>query len=160
MFFSKKKVCVIAACAGRCLPMGEIPDEAFAQGLLGIGVGIEPTEGHFCAPVNGVIQSVADTGHAYTILSDEGLDLLVHIGVDTVSMKGEGFFPRVRTGDRVQIGDVIADADLDVIRERGLSTVTAVLITESERIENVEFQYGNVVGGIDAVMHFSIKKKG
>ena len=160
MLFGKKTISLCTPCAGKSIPLSEIPDEAFAGGMLGIGFGVEPTEGHFCAPIDGAIQSVAEAKHAYTILTDDGLDVLVHIGVDTVRMNGEGFIPRVKAGQYVKVGDVIADADLDLIRQRNLPTTVAVLVTNPERTENTEYEYGNVAGGKDIVMRCRLTRKG
>ena len=160
MLFARKTVSLCAPCAGTSIPMSEIPDEAFAGGMLGAGFGVDPAEGHFCAPVDGHVESVAEAKHAYTILTDDGLDVLVHIGVDTVRLGGEGFIPRVSAGQYVKTGDVIADADLDLIRDKGLPTTVAVLVTNPEKIENEEYKHGSVAGGRDVVMRFRLAKKG
>lgn len=137
------------------MPLSDMPDEAFASGMLGVGYAIEPSKGCFYAPAGGRIESVADAYHAYTIVTDDGLDILVHIGVDTVRLNGEGFAPHVREGQRVGVGDLIAEAELANIRTHGLPTVTAVLVTNSERIERAEFRYGTVKAR-DAVMYFRL----
>ncbi|MBQ8310807.1 MAG: PTS glucose transporter subunit IIA [Clostridia bacterium] len=160
MLFGKKTVSLCAPCTGMSVPLSEIPDEAFAGGMLGDGFGVEPSEGHFCAPVGGHVESVAEAKHAYTILTDEGLDVLVHIGVDTVRLNGEGFVPRVSAGQYVKTGDVIADADLELIRKKGLPTTVAVLVTNPEKIENAEYRHGSVACGRDAVMSFRLTRKG
>ena len=163
MLFGKKTTvprALCAPCTGRAVPMSGIPDEAFSGGMLGVGFGIEPSEGHFCAPIDGRVESVAEAKHAYTLVSDDGLDVLIHIGVDTVQLNGEGFFPRVQKGQYVKAGDVIADADMGLIVQKGFPTVVAVLITNPEKIEKTEYKYGSVEGGKDAVMHFALSKKG
>ena len=163
MLFGKKTTvprALCAPCTGRAVPMSEIPDEAFSGGMLGVGFGIEPSEGHFCAPIDGRVESVAEAKHAYTLITDDGLDVLIHIGVDTVRLGGEGFFPRVQKGQYVKAGDVLADADLKLIAEKGLPTTVAVLITNPEKIENTEYEYGSVEGGRAAVMRFTLVKKG
>jgi glucose-specific phosphotransferase system IIA component len=163
MLFGKKRVerrALYAPCRGKAVPTSEIPDEVFSKGMLGVGFGMEPDEGHFCAPIGGCVESIAESKHAYTLVSDEGLDVLIHIGVDTVQMHGEGFVPRVKKGQYVKVGDVIADADLELIRQKGFPTVVAVLITNPEKIENTEYRYGSVAGGRDAVMDFALTRKG
>ena len=152
----KKTECLIAPCTGKTLPLSAVPDEVFAQGLLGDGVGIEPAEGRFFAPVSGEVTSVTDSRHAITILSDAGTDVLVHIGVDTVSLAGEGFAAHVSAGERVRAGDLIAEADIDLIRSRGLSAICSVVVTEPEKIENTEYKPGACVGGKDAVMSYQV----
>ena len=155
-----KKECLLAACTGKTLPLSAVPDEVFAQGLLGEGIGIEPVEGRFFAPVGGKIESVTDSRHAFTILSDGGADVLVHIGVDTVSLAGEGFVSHVSAGDRVHAGDLIAEADIDLIRSRGLSAICSVVVTEPDKIENIEYKPGACIGGKDAVMCYTLTGKG
>ena len=159
MLFGKKEIYLPTVCTGRAVPLSEMPDEAFSSGLLGVGYAIEPSDGQFYAPVTGKIESVAESKHAYTLTSDEGLEILIHIGVDTVSLHGEGFVPEVREGERVSVGEPLAHADLAFIRSHGLPTVTAVLIANPEKIENPRFKYG-AVSGRDAVMSFRLNKKG
>ena len=109
----KKKECLLAPCTGKTVPLSAVPDEVFAGGLLGEGIGIEPTDGKFFAPVDGIITSITDTNHALTLMSANGTDLLLHIGVDTVRLAGEGFCLHVALGDRIEAGQPIADVDID-----------------------------------------------
>ncbi len=148
--------CLLAACTGKTVPLTAVPDEVFAEGLLGEGIAIEPAEGRFFAPVGGKIESVTDSRHAYTILSEGGADVLVHIGVDTVSLAGEGFISHVSAGESVRAGDLIAEADIDLIRSRGLSAICSVVVTEPEKIENIEYKPGACIGGKDAVMRYQV----
>ena len=149
-----------AVCDGECRELSTIPDEALGGGMLGQGVAIEPREGSFFSPADGVVVSVATTGHAYTLQTDDGVDVLIHVGVDTVTLGGKGFTPLVREGQRVEAGTPIARVELSEIREKGLPTVTAVLVTEPERLETIEYRYGSVSGGKDAVMRFRVGRKG
>lgn len=155
-----KKECLLAPCTGKTVPLSAVPDEVFAQGLLGEGIAIEPAEGRFLAPVAGKVQSVTDSRHAFTILSDAGTDVLIHIGVDTVGLAGEGFVAHVKANDRVRAGDLIVEADIDFIRSRGLSAITSVVVTEPDRIENIEYKPGVCTGGKDAVMCYTLTGKG
>ena len=152
----KKTECLIAPCTGKTLSLSAVPDEVFAEGLLGEGIGIEPSEGRFFAPVNGEVTSVTDSRHAFTILSDAGIDVLIHIGVDTVSLAGKGFVSHVSAGERVQAGDLIAEADIDFIHSRGLSAICSVVVTEPEKIENTEYKPGICVGGKDVIMLYQV----
>ena len=160
MLFGKKTGSLCAPCTGKSMPLSGVPDEAFSGGMLGVGFGVEPADGHICAPVDGIIESVAEAKHAYTIVTEDGLDVLVHIGVDTVTLGGDGFVPRVKERQYVKTGDVIADADIETIREKGLPTTVVVLVTNPEKIENEEYRYGSVSCGRDAVMRFRYAKKG
>lgn len=158
MFFSKKPKMhgLIAVCDGTCLPISDIPDEAFASEMLGKGIAIEPSGKIFYSPVDGKIENVAATGHAFSISTEEGLDILVHVGVDTVSLGGEGFTSSVSSGQRVCAGDRLAEVDIDLIKSRGYSPITAVLVTTPERMTNIEYKYGTTVGGKSTVMTFGI----
>ncbi len=151
-----KTECLLAACTGKTVPLSAVPDEVFAGGLLGEGIGIEPSEGRFFAPIAGTITSVTDSRHAFTLMSDNGTDLLVHIGVDTVSLAGEGFVSHVSAGERVSAGQLMAEADIDLIRSRGLSAICSVVVTELEGIENIEYKPGTCIGGKDAVMTYTV----
>ena len=156
----KNKIeCLIAPCTGKTVPLSAVPDEVFANGILGEGIAIEPAEGHFFAPVDGTVSSVADARHAYTVLSDAGVDVLVHIGVDTVGLAGEGFVSHVSTGERVHAGKLMAEANLDLIRSRGLSAVCSVVVTEPDKIENIEYKPGNCTGGKDAIMCYRVAER-
>ena len=156
----KNKIeCLIAPCTGKTIPLSVVPDEVFAAGILGEGIAIEPSEGHFFAPVDGVVSSVADTRHAYTILSDGGVDVLVHIGVDTVGLAGEGFVSHVSADQRVQRGQLMAEANIDLIRSRGLSAVCSVVVTDPEKIENTEYKPGACTGGEDAIMCYCVAER-
>lgn len=156
MRFFKKNLEIVAAASGRALPLSAVPDEAFASGILGVGVAIEPTSEKIVSPVSGRIENVSETAHAYSIHSDDGLDVLVHVGIDTVRLGGEGFFPAVKSGDRVAAGDPLVQVDLALLRQRGLPTVTPLLITNPERLSRHELLLGDTVGGKTAVMRYRI----
>ena len=155
-----KKECLLAPGTGKTLPLSAVPDEVFAAEILGKGLAIEPSDGRFFAPVSGKILSIADTKHAFTLVSDNGTDVLVHIGVDTVSLGGKGFAVHVSQGDRIGAGDLIAEADIDFIRSRGLSAICSVVVTEPDKIENIEYKPGVCIGGKDAIMCYTLSGKG
>ena len=156
----KKNNYLLAVCNGNAQSLANVPDEAFASEMLGKGFAIEPADERFYSPVNGKIVSIADSKHAYTILSDDGQDILVHVGVDTVEMKGEGFEPLVTEGQRVSAGDPLVRVDPALIRQKGFSPITSVLVTDADAIENIEYRFGIVSGGKDAVMSYRNRKKG
>lgn len=156
----KRNKQLLSVCDGSCAELSQIPDEAFSSGMLGQGVAVFPKSNRFFSPVNGRVESIADSRHAYTILSEDGLELLIHIGVDTVELKGEGFTPLTKEGAAIRAGEPLADADLKLISDRGFSTVTAVLITNHEKIEITEQRYGEVTGGRDAILTYRIVEKG
>lgn len=118
--------------AGKVIPMADIPDATFAAGVLGEGCGIEPAEGRVVAPFDGVVTTVADTRHALGLSSPDGMELLIHVGINTVELAGEGFTLHCAEGDAVKAGQVLLDVDLDRICKGGYSTTTAVLLTNAE----------------------------
>ena len=156
----KRNKQLLSVCDGSCAELSQIPDEAFSSGMLGQGVAVFPKSNRFFSPVNGRVESIAESRHAYTILSEDGLELLIHIGVDTVELKGEGFTSLTKEGVAIRAGEPLADADLKLISDRGFSTVTAVLVTNHEKIEITEQRYGEVTGGRDAILTYRIVEKG
>lgn len=118
------------------IPREEIPDETFASGVLGDGVGIEPEEGLVVAPFDGEISSVTDTRHAVGITGPGEMEVLIHVGVNTVNMQGDGFTLLVKEGDRVKAGQKLLTFDIDKIKAAGYSTTTAVLVTNSDDYES------------------------
>ena len=154
MLFVKKEKLMLAVADGQAIPLSEVPDEAFASGMLGVGFAIKPTAGTVYSPVSGKIISITDSRHAYTILTDDGLDVLVHIGIDTVSLGGEGFVSMVVAGEHIQAGSVIARADMELITSKNLSTVIPVLVTNPENLTKTDFTYGKVLGGKSEVMRY------
>ena len=121
---------VIAPLSGQPVLLSEVPDEVFSQKVLGDGVAIIPDDGKLYSPVNGEISTVAETLHAYGFTSDDGLEILVHVGLDTVGLKGTGFKPCVKEGDKVKVGDLVAEIDLEYIKAQGLNTITPVIICD------------------------------
>lgn len=134
---------VYAPVSGKVIPSGEIPDETFAAGVLGSGVGIEPTEGIVVAPFDGEIASVTDTKHAVGISSPDGMELLIHIGVDTVAMNGDGFECFVEEGQTVKAGEKLLSFDRDKIHEAGHPDCVVVLVTNAEDYENITIESGD-----------------
>lgn len=120
---------VFAPVAGRLRKIEEVPDPVFAKKVLGDGFAVEPLDGKFVAPVAGEIILLAETLHAFAIRSDEGLEVLVHIGIDTVKLKGQGFTSTMSAGSKVAVGDLIITVDLDVVAPQVPSMMTPVILT-------------------------------
>lgn len=156
----QKPIYLLAACDGKAIPLAEVPDEVFSGGMLGVGYAVEPASGIFYAPAAGRLQSIAESKHAYTLLTENGQDLLLHIGVDTVELKGEGFEPMATVGQVLKAGEPLARVDLELISEKGFPTVTSVILTDPDAIEKIEYSFGAVRGGKDAVMSYQSGKKG
>ena len=129
MTTTRSSIVVTAPFSGTLVPLSEVPDETFASGVLGEGIAIEPSDGLFCSPVDGTVETIAETKHAIGFAADNGLEILVHVGLETVSLNGEGFEILVKEGDKVKAGQPVAKADLALIRERGLKTITSIVLT-------------------------------
>lgn len=129
MTTTTRSIVVTAPFSGTLVPLSEVPDETFASGVLGEGIAIEPSDGLFCSPVDGTVETIAETKHAIGFAADNGLEILIHVGLETVSLNGEGFEILVKEGDRVKAGQPVAKADLALIRERGLKTITSMVLT-------------------------------
>ena len=128
---------VLQPVKGNVIPYDQIPDETFASGVLGTGVGVEPTDELVVAPFDGVISSVAVSQHAVGVESN-GMEMLIHVGVDTVNMNGDGFNCLVKEGDEVKAGQPLIRFDRAKIKAAGYSDTVAVLLTNSDDLENVE----------------------
>ena len=128
---------VASPLAGTVVPLEQVKDESFAKGMLGPGIGIEPADGLVVAPFDGTVTVAFPTGHAYGLKSASGVQVLIHVGMDTVKLDGKGFTPRVAKGDVVRRGDVLAEVDLDVIREAGYETITPVVVTNKKKLGGV-----------------------
>jgi PTS system beta-glucosides-specific IIC component len=128
---------VLAPVSGRAVALADVQDKVFASGAMGQGLGIVPTDGHIYAPVSGTIKAAMKTGHAFGIKSDDGVEVLVHIGVDTVQLDGRGFSARVTRGQQVRAGDLLAVVDLDVVGAAGYDPTTLVVVTNSAQLTGV-----------------------
>lgn len=120
-----------APVSGKIVPLSEVKDEAFAGGVLGEGIAVIPEEGKICSPCDGVISVMYPTGHAVGIQSDIGAEVLIHVGMDTVTLNGSCFDIKVKAGDHVKAGDLLVTADLDGIKAAGLDITTPVIITNT-----------------------------
>lgn len=130
-------VALEAVAKGDCVPMEKIPDPVFSTGVLGYCCGINPTEGKVYAPVDGKISQVADSLHAIGIEA-AGMELLIHVGVDTVDMKGDGFSSKVKLNQTVKKGDLLLTMDLDKIRAAGHETTVILAVTNTDDFASVE----------------------
>ncbi len=135
---TKKASVVLTACTpGKIIPMQDIPDAVFSEGILGICIGIDPAAGEIHAPAAGKITQCTDTKHAITMETDSGAELLLHVGIDTVEMAGRGFEVFVKPGESVSSGQLLMTANLREIEEAGHPAVVVTAVTNSENFVSV-----------------------
>ncbi|MBE6862905.1 MAG: PTS IIBC subunit, partial [Ruminococcus sp.] len=144
---SKKVSDIISPLNGSTVPLESVPDEVFSQKVLGDGIAVIPTDGKIYSPVDGIISSIAETSHAYGFRSDDGLEILVHFGLETVSLKGDGFTSYVKVGDRVKKGDLVAEVDLQLLRQHNINTLTPVLVCDGAEDLEMIVHHGQVERG-------------
>lgn len=129
---------VFSPITGEIRPLSEVPDPAFAEEIMGKGFAIQPAEGRVVSPINGTVFSLSKSGHAIGLVSDTGAEMLIHIGIDTVKLKGRFFSPKVQAGDKVSVGDVLMEFDREEIEKAGYTTVTPVIITNMHQYTSIE----------------------
>jgi sugar PTS system EIIA component len=134
----KKEETIVAPLTGKIVSIEEVPDPTFSQKMMGDGIAIEPTEGVVVSPVDGEIVQFFHTKHAIGIQSESGAEILIHVGLETVNMNGEGFEGHVNVGDKVKAGDKLLTFDLDLIKEKASSTVTPIVITNGDAVESLD----------------------
>ncbi|MEK5070942.1 PTS sugar transporter subunit IIA [Sporosarcina sp. FSL K6-1508] len=133
--FKKRKLQIFAPVNGDIIPLDQVPDPVFSQKMLGEGIAIMPTTGNIHAPIEGKIVLVADSLHAIGIRSNDGTEILIHIGLETVSLQGKGFTVLVKAGDKVSLGQSLIEVDWDYVREHAESIITPIVITNSKERE-------------------------
>ncbi|MCD8353584.1 MAG: PTS glucose transporter subunit IIA [Clostridiales bacterium] len=147
-----EKNTVYSPLKGTVIPLAEIADGVFSEGILGQGCGIRPDCSVVTSPVDGTISQVADTKHAVGVTSQDGLEILIHVGLDTVAMNGKGFTPLVKEGDKVKCGQKLLSFDRKAIAAAGHPDVTAVLITNSDDYTAVELVKTGVVEATEKIL--------
>lgn len=129
---------VYSPITGEVKPLSEVPDPAFSEEIMGKGFAIQPTEGRVVSPINGTVFSLSKSGHAIGLVSDTGAEMLIHIGIDTVKLKGQFFSPKVQAGTKVSVGDVLMEFDREEIEKAGYTTITPVIITNMHQYASIE----------------------
>jgi PTS system D-glucosamine-specific IIC component len=128
---------IFAPMTGKVMPLKEVDDGVFSEGMLGNGAAIDPEDGIVVAPFDGTVSMVFDTKHAIGLASNDGIELLIHIGIDTVQLNGKCFDVKVKAGDAIKKGDVLANVDLKGIVEAGYRTVTPIIVSNTDDYENI-----------------------
>ena len=137
---------------GKAVPVTEVPDPTFAEGLLGNGIAIIPTDGKVCSPVDGTVETMFDTGHACALTSTTGVEILIHVGLETVGLNGAPFKIHCKNGDTVKKGQLLFEADLAAIQAAGLPIITPVLVCNSDDYPTFETVTGKDVTNDDVVI--------
>ncbi|ARI75899.1 PTS sugar transporter subunit IIA [Halobacillus mangrovi] len=128
----EKSVSLSAPVTGEVVALEEVPDPVFSQKMMGEGIAVDPSKGEVLSPVDGDIVQLFPTKHAVGIKTKSGVEILIHIGLETVAMEGEGFEAYVSQGDKVKAGDKLITFDMDLVKEKAKSTVTPIIITNSD----------------------------
>lgn len=158
--FAKKKdkrIPILATQTGILVRLEEVPDDVFAQKILGEGVAVIPSECTTCSPVSGTVTYLADTLHAICITTDDGAEILVHIGIDTCKLNGESFHSLIKSGDQIKAGQPIVNVDIATIIEKGFQMHTPTVITNAENYYIYLEPVTKVVGGQTVVAYYEHK---
>ena len=143
---------ILAPLTGKAVPLSEVPDPVFSEKVLGDGVAIIPADGKIVSPVDGEISTVAETSHAYGFTSENGQEVLVHVGLETVSLNGECFKVYGKAGDKVKAGDLVAEVDLEYLKEKEINPITPVLICSDTEGKELQYIEGDVKAGESEVL--------
>lgn len=153
-----RHVIIKAPMSGKVVDLSDLPDEVFAQKMVGDGIAIKPSEGIVAAPFNGIVKQVFPTGHALVLESKEGLAVLIHIGLDTVNLKGEGFRLLVEEGSTVSEGTVLMEFDQELIEKNSYPLESPIIMPEGQKIKSIEFtKEKEVKKGQDVLMKVELR---
>ncbi|WP_232696881.1 PTS sugar transporter subunit IIA [Brevibacillus daliensis] len=159
--FSRNKdkgaVTFVAPLTGKAVQLEAVPDPVFSQKIAGDGIAIEPTEGLLVAPVDAKVIHLFNTGHAIGLQTADGLEILMHLGIDTVNLGGKGFKALVEIGSEVKAGDALIEFDIEVIKNAGYPLITPIIITNGDVVEKMEKHLGEVTHGQGNVLEITVK---
>ncbi len=144
---SKTNITIVSPVNGTAVLLEQVPDAVFADKILGDGMAVIPTDGKFVSPVDGEVTSVADSLHAIGFQTEDGLDVLMHIGLDTVKLNGEGFTVSVKEGDKVKKGDAVVEVDLQLLADKGLNPITPIIVCDGLDDRDLLYSEGEVEAG-------------
>ncbi|HSL87449.1 MAG TPA: glucose PTS transporter subunit IIA, partial [Bacteroidales bacterium] len=137
---------------GKLLDLTEVPDALFAEKMIGDGFAVEPHEGYVVSPVKGEIAHIFETNHALAIITDSGLEVLIHIGIDTVKMEGRGFTRLAEIGQKVDHGTPLMKFDLELVRKEAKSSITEVVVTNMDKVQDMKIIASGIVTSGDDVL--------
>lgn len=155
-FVDSSKIVIGSPIEGKTVALSEVNDPTFSQEILGKGIAIEPSIGRVVAPVNGTVELMFETKHALSIVSEEGVELLIHVGLDTVMLKGKHYTTHAKVGDKVVKGDLLLEFDIEKIKAAGYSVITPVIVCNTADYKSIESLVGKAVNPSDDIMY--IKK--
>ena len=153
--FGKPVDSFYAPMAGKAVPITEVPDPTFAEGMLGNGIAIIPAEGKVYAPCDATVDMMFSTGHAVSLVADNGAEILIHVGLETVGLEGKPFTIHVANGDKVQKGQLLMEADLEAIQAAGLNIITPMLICNTPDYTTFNTFVGKDVTNGDVVIELA-----
>ncbi|MBQ6890204.1 MAG: PTS glucose transporter subunit IIA [Oscillospiraceae bacterium] len=153
--FAKPMDTLGAPMAGKAVAISQVPDPTFAEGMLGNGIAIEPSEGKVFAPCDATVDMMFATGHAVSLIADFGAEILIHVGLETVSLEGKPFTVHVANGDKVKKGQLLMEADLEAIKAAGLPTITPVVICNTDDYPTFNTFVEKAVAPGDAVIELA-----
>ncbi len=148
--FKKKTLSLQSPMEGEVIDITNVPDAVFSQKMVGDGFAVNPTNGSVKAPCSGKIAQIFPTNHAFGIVTEDGIEVLVHIGIDTVELKGQGFERIAEVGSQVRAGDEVVRVDLEVLKSNDKSIVTPVVITSPDKVKSIDVKFGT--GGAEAAV--------
>ena len=153
--FGKSNDVLYAPVAGSAVPVAQVPDPAFAENMLGYGMAVIPSEGKVYAPCDATVENMFHTGHAVTLVAENGAEILVHIGLDTVKLGGKHFTVHCANGDKVKKGDLLIEFDLEAIKAEGFNTITPMLICNSGDYGTFKTNVNKAVTNADVVIELA-----
>jgi PTS system glucose-specific IIA component len=157
VFSSTNQVEILAPLTGEVIDLSDVPDEVFAAKTVGDGIAIKPTNDKLLAPVDGVVKQLFPTKHALGIETEEGVEVLIHIVINTVELKGEGFEKLVNKGDKINSGDELIQFDLEFIEDNATSIITPIVITNGDQFDQLEKEdISQVTAGEDRILTVTI----
>ncbi len=153
LFGKNNKIQLASVCDGEVIELSEVSDPVFAEKMMGDGFAINPTKGEIVAPFDGEVSLVIDTKHAITVKAENGMEVLIHVGIDTVKLNGKHFETKVNTGDKIKKGDVLSVFDIEGIKSEGYPTTTPIIIVNSDDYESFEFENKGNISALQNVLN-------
>lgn len=150
--FGKKLDEFCAPMAGKAVAISEVPDPTFAEGMLGNGIAIEPSEGKVYAPCDATVDMMFATGHAVSLVAETGAEILIHVGLETVGLEGKPFTVHVKDGDKVKKGQLLIEVDLEAVKAAGLPTITPMVVCNTDEYPTFDTFVGKNVTNEDVVI--------